>query len=654
MRARALVAGCVAVAVAGFVLVLVQPAAAVQRPAHTVDGPSSDVLDLGGVALADDGTGGVVFLRRDGGRAHVFAARYRRGRWEPAVRVDGGQLFDSSWPRIAASRDGLLIVTWVQEAGAGTDQMYASVMPAAAGRFGAPVQIDRTIGEASATYPALDMGAAGAAYLSYTALTPPVPGEPAEDLDGRVRAEFRIARYSGGRWRPYAPVNRDPEIPVGPIDGATAATVAADDAGGAIVAWQEPDDLGIERVWARRVFARSLGRAQQVSPGVIAATRETGRAAGFTLDAAGDGWGAIALLQTAGPGSALRGPRAFAATIPGAGAAGGTNAAERFRPARLADGIGGTGATPPGDVGVPRAAIGAQGDLRLAVPIGHEVRLVRGGADGTLGDAAVAGDAGLLPAAPELIAGAGGTSVVAWGQSEAGGTVRVVEEPRSGERRAGRTSTLLPGAVTTLAVAGGGNGDALVAYAQRSGTLASIGATPVDAAPSPFAVRPGPDWMRPGRATIAWTPAPDAYGDVAYRVQLDGRTVATTRESSASLAKAVDEDGAYRVRVVAADGERQETATEAVTIRIDGRRPQVQLRYNPGKRTVSVVLRDRGGARAAGVAAARSLVRFGDGTRRQARRATHRFNHAGRYVVRVRAVDRAGNATRVTRRVDVR
>ena len=70
--------------------------------------------------MAEDGSGGLVYRQRVDGRAHVFAARLAGGRWQPSQRVDVGQGFDSSWPRIGAGNGGRLVVTWVQEFGANT------------------------------------------------------------------------------------------------------------------------------------------------------------------------------------------------------------------------------------------------------------------------------------------------------------------------------------------------------------------------------------------------------------------------------------------------------------------------------------------------------------------------------------------------------
>ena len=89
---------------AAFVLLAsARDAGAVILPATTIDGPSEDVVGFGGIAMAEDGTGGVVYLKRVAGVAHVFVARYAEGRWFPPVRVDGEEPFAASWPRIGAA-----------------------------------------------------------------------------------------------------------------------------------------------------------------------------------------------------------------------------------------------------------------------------------------------------------------------------------------------------------------------------------------------------------------------------------------------------------------------------------------------------------------------------------------------------------------------
>ena len=128
----------VAFVVVLIVLVFPRVVIASISPAEVIDA-SPDVLELGGVAMAEDGSGGLVFRKRVEGRAHVYAARYVGQRWLPPQRVDVGQAFDSSWPRIGAGNGGRLVVTWVQEFGVKSDRLFSASLDPGASRFQAPV-----------------------------------------------------------------------------------------------------------------------------------------------------------------------------------------------------------------------------------------------------------------------------------------------------------------------------------------------------------------------------------------------------------------------------------------------------------------------------------------------------------------------------------
>ena len=43
------------------------------------EGTTVNVVDVGYAAMSEDGSGGIVYLKRVGGRAHVFAAQFRDG-----------------------------------------------------------------------------------------------------------------------------------------------------------------------------------------------------------------------------------------------------------------------------------------------------------------------------------------------------------------------------------------------------------------------------------------------------------------------------------------------------------------------------------------------------------------------------------------------
>src|SRR5262245_8317781 len=106
-------------------LVAACPARAEVSPLTVIDGPSADIIDFGGVAMAPERSVGAVYRRRVNGRTHIFAAQTVDGAWRPPQQIDVGQAFGSSWPAIGAGNGGRLVVVWVQEFGTGSDRMFS-------------------------------------------------------------------------------------------------------------------------------------------------------------------------------------------------------------------------------------------------------------------------------------------------------------------------------------------------------------------------------------------------------------------------------------------------------------------------------------------------------------------------------------------------
>ena len=93
-----------------------------------IDGQIAEgILEVGGVAMAADGTGGIVYRKIVDGRAHVFAAQHVGRALAPAAAPRRGPGFDSSWPRIAAGTGGRLVAIWVQEFGADSDRLFSAI-----------------------------------------------------------------------------------------------------------------------------------------------------------------------------------------------------------------------------------------------------------------------------------------------------------------------------------------------------------------------------------------------------------------------------------------------------------------------------------------------------------------------------------------------
>ena len=81
--------------------------------------------------------------------------------------------------------------------------------------------------------------------------------------------------------------------------------VGIDVQGQGVVAWQEPDDEFVDRVWARRVFGTTVGIPLLVSPSSLEGAPLRGPADAFTLDVSGFGQAAVAFRQQPGQASKL-------------------------------------------------------------------------------------------------------------------------------------------------------------------------------------------------------------------------------------------------------------------------------------------------------------------------------------------------------------
>jgi hypothetical protein len=638
---RAPVRLLVAIAVLAVAVLGAAPARGSISAAVPIDGPGREIVDLGGVAMAPDGTGGLVYRRIADGRTHVFAAQFVEARWLRPQRVDSGQRFDSSWPAIGAADGGRLVVTWVQEFGPASDRMYSATLDAGARRFQPPVPVDLNVGEATATWPSLAVNRGGAAYLAYLVLQRPTGADP----PGTARGELRVARSGGQLWSGFGfPLNRNPQGLLRLPTAATAPRVAIDVTGNGIVAWAEPDEDLIDRVWARRLFGGQAGIPLAVSPREWGGRALRGPADGFALDVAGFGQGAIAFRQQAGEGGALAGARLMLATIPETFATG----ANAFGPPRLVDGAGDGAPAAPGS---PAVATTRAGDAAVAFSLAQRTLLT------TADDRAVERPARLddgrssAPGDPRAELGVSGAAAIAWKlRRGAAGGVGISERRADAVPVRQLLSAPVGGPVGGLELAGSGLGDALVAWVQGPDERRQVAAAVVDAPPDPFSVQTPVEWVRRGRVRLRWDEPPHAIGGIRYALTIDDDTVA---EDVSGTARAVPlrrlDDGVRIVQVVAEDSGGQETTSYPSGLRIDTRAPRVRIRRVAAGR-VRVRLVDGRPGRVAGVARASVRVSWGDGRRTEGRTsATHRYRRAGRVRIEVRARDRAGNRVRARR-----
>jgi PKD domain len=207
-------------------------ARAAWQPAQPLEGPDALVAGLGGVAVARDGTGGLVFLRHDG----VFVSRLSGGAFGPPAAVGS----PGSEAKLAAGDGGELAVAWIS---GGT--VLATVAPDAATGFGAPV----AVGGPGAENLDVDLGVNGVAYAVW-------------EQGGDVRA----ARLQGTTWAPLgSPLDLVPGDEAG--TGALRPRVAVDAAGNALVVWGEREADGLTHVIARRLIGTALSAYPQDAGG---------------------------------------------------------------------------------------------------------------------------------------------------------------------------------------------------------------------------------------------------------------------------------------------------------------------------------------------------------------------------------------------------
>lgn len=640
-------------------------AGAVVYDVQPIDGPSADIVDVADAAMSEDGSGGIVYLKLVDDRSHVFAVQFRDGAWGAPQRVDIGQEFKSSWPRIGAGDGGRLVVTWVQEFGVESDRMFSATLDPGARGFQAPVPIDFNVGEAASTYPDLAMNRGGQAYLVYRVVTDVSPSNP----PGYIGVDTRVARYSGRLWSVLGtPIDRSISTPVREPSEDNAPEVGIDVQGQGVVAWHEPDDEFVDRVWARRLFGTSVGIPLQASPSAWEGAPLRGPADAFSLDVAGFGQAAVAFRQQPGQASRLDAPRIFVNEMPDVF----SESAAAFGGARPVDGA------PQGELGAPSVAVDPR-SLFVAGFSSGGATLLASGDDGTV-DPVQRLDTGVSSVAgqPLVDLAETGAAVAAWRELRGNaGVVGVQERRADGVVEPTQLSAPRGGAVGRLTLGGSGLGDAILAWQQGSGDNVQIAAGVVDAPPDPFLALLPDGWQRRAKIPIAWDHALNAIGGVRYSVSVDDEPVVEDlHRLHARLTHDQVEDGRHRIQVFATDGAGQETGSRVGRLRVDRKGPRMRL-IRRG-RTLIVVVSDGPRRSTSGLRRGSVKVSFGDrrrGASASARRAQgtkgkkkssrgkpkravtvrvrHTYARSGRYRLRARARDKAGNVRVLKREVRI-
>lgn len=631
-----------------------QQAQAVIMPAVTLDGPSEDIVGFGGAAMAEDGSGGVVYLKRVEGVAHVFVSRYVAGHWLASVRVDTGEPFAASWPRIGAAEGGELVVVWATpfatERGRPVEELLAATLGPGSSTFGAANIVDPDIADGTGASPDLAVSSTGQADVVYRVVTQSLGQESNIPLlrPGDVVEDVRVAHFNGARWSRLGAINRDPGVSMRPPTQSNAPQIAIGPTGNGVVVWQEPDIDGVARIWARRLFASTLDYVLPVS-----ATSFNGAPIGDDADAPSlavsqIGQAEVAYRQGVGAGSPLPGPRIFLNTLSDGEASSGAE----FLGATVADNAvsGGVGAT----VGPPSIDIDEQRDLRLLYDSNGTPRVVEGtdlGLSGTLslGPAFVGSE---LSTASVMNPAGGGVS--AWPSADAQGdpALAVREDFPSGAVQTALVSGGAGGQIGELALGRSGLGDGLVAFLQGSLGNAAIVVAQTTAPPAQLVLSAPKGWIKPSQATVSWVPGSSANGPLSYRVVLDGRPlVVPAGVFSLRLSARALGTGRHRVQLLATDADGQATLTPPSALDIDSVPPTVRISRTDSGLAVSVRVSDR----YSGLDRHAVRVSFGDGQHAGRRaRFNHRYAHGGIYQVVVRDRDLLGNEGVVRQLVSIR
>jgi PKD domain len=614
-----------------------------------LDGPSSEIVELGGVAMAADGTGGIVYRKRVEGRAHIFVAQYAEGKWGASQQVDTGEKFESSFPAIAAGEGGRLVVVWVNHYSSSTDGLFSATMDPGSTGFQPPVPVDLDIGQATGTYPSIAMNDSGEALVAYRVITavsgPSTPNIPS----GYVQDEIRMARYNGQYWSSLGqPLNRDLAQPVPQPTALNSPQVGIDLSGEGLIAWQEPDDNFINRIYARRIFGMVPGDILDVSPATYNGHALNGAADELSLDFTGFGEGAVAWRQQPSPGSGFTHATVFVSELPSSFSPKGAS----FAPARPVAGSP-TGEGPSEALGPISMAVDAEGGFDAGYAAGDE-SFDTSGAEASLGAPVRLDQGSEVPGDPLLTRAVNGALAAAWKvQVHGAGGVAVLERRADGTPN--RTIVAAPhgGAVEQLAMGGSHRGDAIFGFLQGNGANTQIAAVVVRAPPGEFVTDTPLSWVKATHIPLQWEVPLAGAGKVNYSILIDDREVAENITSSEyALGPSEVSEGVHTLQVEATDSLGQVVDSEPATLKVDRKPPRAHISVRGA--TVTVRVGDGPKGEVSGVELGSVKVRFGDGHSAGGRKTLrHTYAHGGTYTILVSASDNAGNKATVRKQVHV-
>jgi hypothetical protein len=564
--------------------------------------------------MARDGTGGLVYVKNEGGVPHVFLSRHYLGVWRAPERVDAGVETSASQPVIAAGDDYRLAIAWVS-----AGRLMGAVAP---GGPPAPLPAPAVLYSdadplRAVSDPNVDLGINGTAYVTFTA-----PGSGGSDV--------RAVRLQGSAWEGVpGPLDINLEDPAGAGSGRSRVAVSAE--GNAVAVWGETPSDGRPRVYGRRLTGLTLS----VAPQEISLADFEGAAGGPAdspdLDIEDDGsYSWVVFRQDFGGRS-----RALARRLVGS----------LYEPATSIDG-GGPADAPRIGMSGRGVGIATVGTSARAV----QVSLLERDAFGNSLRVDATGSAD----APNPVATTGEReeSIMAWRSTTGPGTgeVRARYRPEAKAFDAEQvisTPEFGPAAPDGLEATEDRLGDFALGYLQGTPGSYRVVTSVFDRPPgTPFGLSSAKP-RKTRRATLKWRPGSDLWGAQTFKVFIDGVLAETTDRSFVTLKNPLI-DGAHTWQVFAADRRGQETAMKKRTLRVDGTPPDLTVKLS-GKRKAGMPIKLRATADdgSGGYGLSYVEVDWGDGSLRYRGTATqlHRYRR-GKFALAVKAVDKARNVTR--------
>lgn len=576
------------------------------------------------MSIARDGSGGAVFLADVSGTEHVFVSRLVGGVFQTPQQVDGGLGGASSQPVIAAGNGGVLLVAYIN-----SGDLYETQVPGPSAPWSTPLMM-----QAGAEYPGLQLSNWGKAYLTFTAIL------------GSNRYDVEAEYYASGTWQPVsAPLNVTPADGAGSTAGTRPAVATAGDGVG-IAVWGENGHIYARRMWGtspsvadERLDPSSFGGATEVTP----ATEPTVSVGGDSsypdivfherLSSGSNIWNRVLMTrmiaEDVGGTVAVDG---LSSTTPGDAGAPAIAMSEYGRGFILA----GQSSAPYGLIGTPLANDG--------VPAAPPAQINQGTSTAPIaGVPAVAGTAAVL---------------LAWEQASVPGQPQVLESYAPDGTTLSSPQVLSASGAEVqpqdgLTAAGDNYGDAAVAWIQGSSGSLSLQTAQLYQPPGPGQPTVRFAYTHTPTPRLQWRPGSDRWGPLSYVVTIGGAQQGQTSATWLTVPQALI-DGPHRWRVATVNPAGQTATGRTSTVFVDTVAPVVSFRVSGRRRahrqiTLRVRALDRPaaqpGARASGLATIRIL--WGDGSvlreQGQLTQASHVYLHRGRFRIRVRVTDRAGN-----------